>query len=416
MRRNVGKLFMLFGIHLVLCDDADMCPPIPKSNVDCYTNYIDRITCNWLKESYSGNGPFVLTLTDIFHGYDGETITCDLVSSPQNNIFTCNMTHNYPSNMEIYEVSLEDQSSDTIIETIQPFKPCGNIKLDPPSDLSYNFTGTEYNITWRGVCNFIFSEVHYQVQLKKQASGQELLKNQVGDTYMVFQASEFDEGFNYIRIRCRPEDQEDYKSHWSNWSPQLKIEKKDETHKQNVVHIITIVTLLTLTLILLFLALRSNLYVRMHVSALKKIPTAADYFYPLYHIHNGNFQDWTKYSNKCKEKRKGREPGIPQDTDLYSTTVLQVQKDAISAVKLESPMSKEDISVTHATDDPTSWSASLVDPEISFNGMYPVFFSGLPGLSDDIMDEPDTVCSLDGPTDYFSYNGNYIANSQEIAE
>ncbi|XP_073411288.1 uncharacterized protein [Dendrobates tinctorius] len=224
---------------------------------------------------------------------------------------------------------------------------------------------------------------------------------------------EFDEGSNYIQIRSRTDNEGQYRSHWSEWSSELKIHVMEkEEQKQEMNRITTIVTLLTMALIVLLLALRSILSTRINVSFWKKIPTAADFFHPLYNIHNGNFQDWTKHPNICKENKKGNQLGFPQDIDL-SARVLYVQRDAVSAVKLESPLTKEEILLPHNSCNSPSWSEPLVEKEIYLNGVYPVFFSS---FSDGIVNAKVSANSLDCPMDYFSYEGNYIANSQEIAE
>ncbi|XP_069841023.1 erythropoietin receptor-like [Dendropsophus ebraccatus] len=378
-------------------------------NPDCYSNYAHRISCIWNKGSHPGNGPFHLTLIDT---YDDETFGCNLVSSTNDDNYQCNITGLDFTEIDEYKIMVED------FATIERFKPHCNIKLDPPSDLSYNCTDTVCNVTWGGNSEFGGNtRIQYELQLKKEASGQEMIKNTVHDKYMEFMLSELDEGANYVRLRCRTENQHDYRSRWSEWSAELKIAVMKEGQKEDIIHIITIITLLTLTLILLFLALSFNLSSRINVTFLKKIPTAANFFHPLYHIHDGNFQDWTKYPNKCKEDRNGgRKHGFPQDTDLYNTTVLYFQKEAVTPVKLESPLSKEDISMSHDTHKSMSATDPLVEKETSLNGIYPTFFGSFPGFTNDIMNDKDVVCSLDCSTDYFSYEGNYMANSKEITE
>ncbi|XP_044160865.1 interleukin-9 receptor-like isoform X2 [Bufo gargarizans] len=423
MRRYVLVLCTVLCIHLVFYGNIYMCSQTnyKPGNLSCLTNYADRISCIWYKGSYSGNGPFFITLeendVDDDYEYDEASRKCHLVSSRDAKSFSCNLSYLVPFDMDDYKIEVQGPSSE-ILATIESFVPICNIKLDPPSDLSYNFTGTAYNLTWRGNTDFVTgTRIHYQLKLKREASRQETLKKSIYDKYVELLVSEFDEGSNYIQIRCITEDQEDFKSLWSEWSSELKIEKEVELHvsqNQDIIHIITIVTLLTITPVLLFLVLRSNLSSRINVSFSKKIPTAANFFHPLYHIHNGNFQDWTKYPKKCKENKKGGEHDFPQDIDLYSTTVLYVQKEVVSNVRLESPLSKDDISLEHDTSNSMSWSDLLVEKELSFNGMYPPFFSSFPSFSNDIIN--DAVCSLDCPTDYFSYDGNYIPNSQDIVE
>ncbi|XP_077129637.1 interleukin-9 receptor-like [Ranitomeya variabilis] len=341
-------------------------------------------------------------------------MTYDLVSSPYDQSFNCDIPDLTLDEMDNYKITVHDLSLTKDLAIIEEFYPRCNIKLDPPSDLSYNFTGAAYNITWKG--NYAvsdFTKIYFELQLKKEESNQKSIKTDISVTYAEIMLFEFHEGSNYIQIRSRTDNGGQYRSHWSEWSSELKIHVMEmDKQSQDMNHIITIVTLLTMALIVLLLALRSILSTRINVSFWKKIPTAADFFHPLYNIHNGNFQDWTKHPNICKENKKVRQLGSPQDIDL-SATVLYVQREAVSAVKLESPLSKEEILLTHNTCNSTSWSDPLVEKEIYLNGIYPVFFSS---FSDDIINEKVSANSLDCPMDYFSYEGNYIANSHEIAE
>lgn len=84
-------------------------------------------------------------------------------------------------------------------------------------------------------------------------------------------------------------------------------------------------------------------------------------------------------------------------------------------MKLESPFSEEDVSLTPDPCNFMSWSDPLGEKETFLNGIYPASLSVLPRFSDDNINE-DVVCGLDCPTDYVSYDENYIANSQEIDE
>ncbi|KAM3916072.1 interleukin-9 receptor-like [Leptodactylus fuscus] len=434
MRGYVMILYVLYFIRLVAC--GQFCNNIIKAeNLDCTTNFVDLISCFWYKGSYPGNGPFNLIVIDTDQDYPGEFM-CTLVSSPYDESFSCNITYE-PDEVQDFTIIVQDTSSEETLTTLQQFLPHCNVKLDSPSDVSYNYTGAVYHITWsgnRGLSKWL--TIEYEVKMKKGASGKDILKTVISDRYVEMFESEFDEGSNFIQIRCMLEDRSFYRSHWSEWSSEIRIdifvtalplsvevsvrssvrEKQETTQTPDLIHIITVVTLLTMTLILLVLALRSNRALRTNVPFLKKIPTAADFFHPLYHIHNGNFQDWIKYQNKFKDNGKEGPNSAPQDTDLYSSTVLYVQKEVVSPVELEPPISKEDVLLAHDTCSSMSWSDPLEDKEISIDGVYPSFFSGFPSFSDAIMEDNDAVCNLDCPTDYFSYDGNYIANSQEIAE
>ncbi|XP_069591530.1 interleukin-9 receptor-like [Ranitomeya imitator] len=413
MRRYFVNLCMLLCLHLVLYSKSDICPEVVKSeNLDCHTNYDDRISCIWYKGSDDGNGSFLLILKS--NNYEDEMRMCDLVSSPYDQSFNCDLTNLTLDEMDNYKITVHDLSLTKDLAIIEEFYPRCNIKLDPPSDLWYNFTGTAYNVTWKGNNEVSdFTKIYFELQLKKEESNQKSIKTDISVTYAEIMLFEFHEGSNYIQIRSRTDNEGQYRSHWSEWSSELKIHVMEtDKQSQDMNHIITIVTLLTMALIVLMLALRSILSTRINVSFWKKIPTAADFFHPLYNIHNGNFQDWTKHPNICKEKKKVRQLGSPQDIDL-SATVLYVQREAVSAVKLESPLSKEEILQTPNTCNSMSWSDPLVEKEIYLNGIYPVFFSS---FSNDIINETVSANSLDCPMDYFSYEGNYIANSHEIAE
>ncbi|XP_056390749.1 interleukin-9 receptor-like isoform X2 [Hyla sarda] len=413
MRRYVASLCMLLFIHLVLYGKTDMCSEMKSENLDCFSNYADRISCIWNKGSYPGNGSFLLTVIDYF--YMEASGDCNLLSSTDDGNFHCNITGLVITETDLYIIRVEDLSTRKHLSAIEDFQPLCNIKLDPPSDLSHNFTGTVYNITW-GNCKFNGeSRIHYELQLKKEASSLMVTKKITHDTYVEMMLSEFDKGDNYIKIRCRTENQWDYKSYWSEWSSELKIQisEMEKGQKENITDLIIIVTIVTVIFVFL---LCFNLSSRINVTFVKKIPTAADFFHPLYHIHNGNFQDWVKYPNKSKKDKSGRaQHSFPQD--LYRSTVSYFHKEAVSPVELESPFSKEGFSLTPDTRcDSMPCSDLLTEKEASLDGMYPTFFGSFPGFSDDIVNEKDIVCTLDCPTDYFSYDGNYVANSQEIVE
>ncbi|XP_066432425.1 interleukin-21 receptor-like [Eleutherodactylus coqui] len=392
-------------------------------NLNCYSNYAERINCKY-HVSGPGSGSFFLTLADISEQeIEQPDMMCNLVSSTYDDSLNCNITNLNFSDVDYYRITVNDLSTAEILATIDEFEPCGNIKLDPPSNVSYYFNDTAYYIMWKGNNKFKgVTDIHCQLQIKKKASGQTNIKKiviaeEALEKYVEILPSDFDEGSNYILIRCMTDPISQYRSHWSEWSSELKIDHHQKNaqgpiQRRDFIHIITVVTLLAFTLILLFLALRST---RINGIFMKNIPKPDGFFHPLYHIHNGDFQDWVKYPKKSRENKK-EERGFSRNFDLYSTTVLYVQKEAISPVKLEPPLSEEDISLTHDTSNSMCWSDPLIEKEISLNGMYPTFYNHLPSFGNDIYDDSGTICSLDCPADYFSYEGNYIANSQEIVD
>ncbi|XP_073502261.1 interleukin-9 receptor-like [Phyllobates terribilis] len=192
-----------------------------SESLDCHTNYGNRISCIWYNGSDDGNSSFVLNLIE--NNY-GDEMTCNLVSSMYVESFNCDITGLDLDEMDNYKITVRDSSSTKDLAIIEVFYPRCNIKLDPPSDLWYNFTGTAYNIKWKGNNAFDgFPKIYFELQLKKEASNQKTIKTDISVTYAEIMLFEFDEGSNYIQIRSRTDNEGQYRSHWSEWSSELEI-------------------------------------------------------------------------------------------------------------------------------------------------------------------------------------------------
>ncbi|XP_073492876.1 uncharacterized protein [Aquarana catesbeiana] len=352
---------------------------------------------------------------------------CTLIKMAHDeNKFSCNIT-DLPAEEsdDPFNVVVQDNITKKILAEIPKFTMICHIKLDPPVNLSYKINGTMYNLTWNG-CADCYAPVNlqYELQLKRHTStwkeakqktllDKDLLKQSQSEE---LPASEFGTGSDYdLRLRCKLLDDRDYHSQWSEWSSELRIPAlgaKDEG-KVNIVYIIIVVCPLATACILLYLVFCSSLGRRLKIPFLKEVPTAANFFRPLYIVHNGNFQDWTKYPNKCGQKKQEGRYCRSVDSVLHVSTILCFQKETISPIKVEAPTPANEVPVTDEKCDVTSWSGLLQNKDISLSELYP---SSYPNISLFNEEEEQNVSEVECPTVYFTYNGTYIVNSVEAVD
>ncbi|XP_063790647.1 interleukin-21 receptor-like isoform X2 [Pseudophryne corroboree] len=282
---------LLLYVHLMQYSIIHTCSSSNEmENLTCFVNYIDYMNCTWYMGSHSGNGPFTLSAE-----YD-DGRKCDLVTiSYEENLFSCNITNLYLDETDIFKIMVNDSTSNTLAE-INEFIPKCNIRLDPPSGLSYSVNGSIYRIIWTGITELLAeTKLLYELQLKKEASSwQEAIPKYIdnSDVSADILSSDFEKGSIYnVRIRRKTENQDHYKSQWSEWSSELKIHtpEKDRSHA-SISHIIVILGLVMMIFILLYLVLFSNLSTRIKIPFLHDVPTADEFFQDLYRVHNGNFQ------------------------------------------------------------------------------------------------------------------------------
>ncbi|XP_075037590.1 interleukin-9 receptor-like [Mixophyes fleayi] len=422
MRRYIVHHCLLLCVYLMLYDTTDTCSESDESeNPTCVVNYANYMSCIWYKGSHSGNGPFLV----IAQNEGEEEIECKLALRPyEESSYSCNITDLFFDETDSYDITVQDSTTSKKLSEITQFIPKCNIKLDPPSGLSYNVSEGNYKITWAGNEKFEGeTKLQYELQFKTiTSSWQRATKKDISnsDMFAMIMSSEFEKGSIYnVRIRCKTEETGKlfYKSQWSDWSSEIKIHilGKYRSHFNIYPIIIIIAILMMMILILLYLVYFSSLSPRIQMIFLQKVPTAADFFQPLYHEHNGNFQDWTKYPNKNVQSKKNRLSCNIPDTDLYSSTVLCFQKEIISPIKVEAPTPRKDVLSLHEAFGSESSYDPHLQQKISLEEVYPSFsFSPDSPILNYKDDKNNSVFEMDCPADYFSTDGTYIANSQEL--
>ncbi|KAM5151820.1 interleukin-21 receptor-like [Mantella aurantiaca] len=411
MKNWVVTLYLLINVCETLQNDDNPCFKDHMSgNLKCFVNF-KHLNCTWYRKPHPGDGPFLIKLEDE---------ECTLLKVPHDeNKFSCNVSF-IVDEIDVFDVTVQDTTTNEVLDKIQDFIPTCHIKLDPPENISYKINGTTYEIMWKGNEKYNgAANLQYELQLKKATSSwkEARLKRpydkKIHDRSEELLSSEFETGSDYdLRLRCKTLDDKDYQSQWSEWSSELRIlalGTKDE-NKVNFLNIIMAVFPLAVACSLLYLFFCSSVSERLKIPFLKEVPTAANFFKPLYIAHNGNFQDWINYPNKCvKRKQEGRSCS---SLDSVST-ILSFQKENISPIKVEDHTATNEVPVTEKAYDVTSWSYFLQNKEMSPSQLYPMLSPDFSLLNEE---EEHNVSEVDCPTVYFLYNGTCIVNSVETED
>ncbi|XP_068102885.1 interleukin-21 receptor-like isoform X2 [Hyperolius riggenbachi] len=403
---------LVITMLLMLNDSSDMCSePNPADNLTCTVNFIDDMHCTLKTGPHAGDGPFLLTIEHYFIKKN-----CTLLKMPKDeNTFGCHITG--VDGDEDYEFEITVKDNNTLINS-QTFIPRCNIKLYPPVNLSNTFNGSIYKITWSGYRGhdleyYGSANLHYELQFKKEDSSWpgEISKHKYDSdntetlVSMELQSSEFESGSRYdVRVRSKTYDTVNtgYRSQWSDWSQEMKIINLEKNESQiSLGYILVVICPLVTTFIMLYLVLCSSLSARFKIPFLKEVPTAAKFFQPLYILHNGNFQDWTKYPNKCVQRRKEEPSCSSVGFSFHNSAILNLQKETISPVNTEAREVKEAM----------PWSDLLRYKEITLSELYPSSTPDFPMCNEEEANQD--LSRVDYSTEYVSYNGVYIVNSSE---
>ncbi|XP_077305229.1 cytokine receptor common subunit beta-like [Lithobates pipiens] len=417
MRNCIVTMKLLISVYLTMHVGIYACTEeyMPE-NFSCFSSFASYTSCTWYSNSHPDDGPFLVILDD-------KKCTLTKMAHDEKK-FSCNITDLMPDiTDDPFKVEVQNDITKEVLAEIPKFTTTCHIKLDPPVNLSYKINGTIYTLMWNGYEDYYEdANLDYELQLKRHTSTwKEAKQKTFHDKHHLEQsgellASEFETGSDYdLRLRCKIMETKDYSSQWSEWSSELRILAlgvKDEG-KVNIVYIIIVVCPLATACILLYLVFCSSLGRRLKIPFLKEVPTAANFFRPLYIVHNGNFQDWTKYPNKCSQKKQEGRYCRSADSVLRVSTILCFQKDTISPIKVEAPAPANEVPVIDEECDVTSWSGLLQNKDISLSELYPSIY---PNISLFNEEEEQHVSEVECPTVYFTYNGTYIVNSVEAVD
>ncbi|XP_072273842.1 interleukin-21 receptor-like isoform X2 [Pyxicephalus adspersus] len=404
MKNCVQTICVRIIVYLAMHNSVHACSNqhMPE-NFRCYVNFIDFLSCTWYSNSHAGDGPFSLHLNT-------KNKQCLLLKISHNK-FSCNITGLMADETEFYNLSVQDNTTNRILDEIETFAQSCHIKLDPPVNASYKINNSTYVIMWKGYEEYLGSpNLKCESQLKKHTSSWKNSKKKIftdknaDNQSEELLASEFEMDSDYdLRLRCKTQENSFYESQW----------RTKEENKVNIIHIIMVVCSLATACILLYLVFCSSLCGRFKISYLEEVPTAASFFKPMYLVHNGNFQDWTKYPNKCVQGKQKVRSCSPMDSVTHIYTTACFQNEMISPIIIEAPTSIKEHPVTEEAFDSISWSGLLQNKEISLNEIYPSFS---PDFSMFNEEEEQDMSDVDCPTVYFSYNGTYVVNSVETED
>ncbi|CAH2307267.1 interleukin-9 receptor-like [Pelobates cultripes] len=204
--------------------------------------------------------------------------------------------------------------------------------MNPPFNLSMNFTNDQYVIEWsvdEELQYFFIESLQCEVEFKlKNSAWEKAIVKTVVSTSIEIKPSELEKAARYVvRLRCKSIDDENddsYKSKWSDWSSELHFTTLSPGISNVSRH-------------------DQKLLTAVKVLFMENIPSAAKFFQPLYQEHNGNFQDWTKSQNIQFQKNWRSQSNT--DIDISSMAVLHLHNETMSHVELLTPLSSMDTSL-----------------------------------------------------------------------
>ncbi|OCT61538.1 interleukin-9 receptor-like [Xenopus laevis] len=383
-------------------------------NLSCYVNYVTTMHCTWSKGEFLGEGPYSLFVIsdyiDFVYNY-----TCKLCAkSDVENEYSCSFDIEEMFNEnDMYTIYLQTPVSvngNAVFSTtllMSEFEPFANIQFDPPYNLWSSFLDNKYRIAWN-MSDVLQDGMIYQMQLKKESLPWEKTGRIFtidNDHYLEIEPSDLELNSVYVvRLRCKTrQGYHSYQSQWSGWSSELQIQTSYLV--QSVVngnksslsnHIISLLVTMIITLIILYLFFSFKVPARVKIMLLKNVPTAAEFFQPLYDDHKGNFQNWTKYPQKKPPDQEGQSTEDKADVDILSTTVLDIPKETISSVERLEPLSAEDIPVAEYSCVLPFLSNALLERNILVHEI--VFPNVLPGSTDYVFGD-------------FSFKANYVSHN-----
>ncbi|XP_074053062.1 interleukin-9 receptor-like [Macrotis lagotis] len=276
----------------------------------CLNNYITRIHCSWNTTLPRQDRVHQLLFTSNVEPHENYTCilqmgTCTL-ELPPDKILT---------GLDEFSINFHGNVSGVeLVYLLDPeYLPRQNIKLDPPSNLQSNVSSRGCIISWKPPIEELYKSLRYELALKKHGEAWERARHKdhiVGVTAATIEAFEFGPGLIYeARLRSRMgsqevgeplDDEEDYfsyRSQWSEWSPVLQFQTPSSLgvsspRQEGSISMIIIFSIFFFLISLPYILFK--LFPRVKKTFYQNVPSPAAFFRPLYTVHNGNFQMWTR--------------------------------------------------------------------------------------------------------------------------
>ncbi|XP_043946483.1 interleukin-9 receptor-like [Protopterus annectens] len=328
---------------------------------DCTNDYIDTVECTFISNLTELNVSFLVEANKLSAEDPTETWSCDMKQwedRSKSNIYNCRM--NIPAGFAYHDEFLVKLkvifSNGTLMDYMEEkFEPAKRIKLHPPANLSFIMDQNYYIIKWIQTGLTYFSgHVKYEFWYKKNKESWENAKVKMLH-YPAIQINidpaELEGGAVYdAKVRNKPI--EDYNGSWSEWSAEISWKtnssgaKGEGQNKADNVRTMAISMGIIILVILCIVVFRSHIFktpMRMKNVLRMNVPTPATYFYPLYHVYNGNFQKWIGFHEpwciKLKQEKIPRLEVYPRDESFAGDEMqaLYLQPDAFSNIMYIKP-------------------------------------------------------------------------------
>ncbi|XP_078414554.1 uncharacterized protein LOC144690686 [Cetorhinus maximus] len=196
--------------------------------------------------------------------------------------------------------------------TTETFRPCQNIQLKAPRQLSVtvNSTTRKVSITWQNdAVTFLKNSLEHELEYWKKKTKEDVkVKRNVNDIrHLVIEETELEPDSNYkARVRSKPLENLTYNGSWSTWSSEIEWKTNpavDSPSKQSSLLFVLLAPLSLVVIIFVFL------YFRIHTHVVNKVwihvPNPATFFQPLYSEHNGNFKEWIHNNQSITRQNPG---------------------------------------------------------------------------------------------------------------